>query len=152
MAWLQDSWPQRTSRVDCNMPEGIWIRLESFGRQFYRLMKRNWNCLDQQYVWCEKGQAYDQKNTKPSIKHRGGSLMMWGCFSAAGNGNLGNLYGIMDTHIYQAILRRNVMHSVEKSSLRDHWTMIPSTPPNDPKPGWEINPGMSWGGLLIHQI
>lgn len=56
--------------------------------------------------------------------------MMWGCFSAAGNGNLGHVCGIMDTQKYQAILSRNVMHSVEKLGLRDHWTLIPSTPPN----------------------
>ena len=40
--------------------------------------------MDQRYVWRAKGQAYDQKNTIPTVKHGGGSLMIWGCFSAAG--------------------------------------------------------------------
>lgn len=28
------------------MPEGIWIRLQTFGRKFYGLMKLNWSSLD----------------------------------------------------------------------------------------------------------
>ena len=36
--------------------------------------------MDQRYVWRAKGQAYDQKNTIPTVKHEGGSLMMWGGF------------------------------------------------------------------------
>ena len=53
--------------------------------------------MDQWYVWCAKGQDYDQKNTIPIVKHGGGSLMMLGCFSAAGTGNLDRVPGIMDS-------------------------------------------------------
>lgn len=36
-------------------------------------------------------------------------MMMWGCFSVAGTGNLERVSGIMDTQKYKDILRRNAM-------------------------------------------
>lgn len=41
-------------------------------------------------------------------------------FSAAGTGNLNRVLGIMDSQKYQAILKRNVMPSVDKLNLGDH--------------------------------
>ena len=79
--------------------------------------------MDQWYVWCEKGHAYDQKNTIPTVKHGAGSSMMWGCFSAAGTANLDRIPGIMDSQKDQAILKRNVMPSISKLNLDDHWTL-----------------------------
>ena len=56
--------------------------------------------------------------------------MMWGCFSAAGTGNLDHVPGIMDSQKYQAILKRSVMPSVGKLNLGDRWTLQQD---NDPK-------------------
>ena len=49
--------------------------------------------------------------------------MMWGCFSAAGIANLDHVPGIMDSQKDQAILKRNVMPSISKLNLDDHWTL-----------------------------
>ncbi|KAL0152022.1 hypothetical protein M9458_052667 [Cirrhinus mrigala] len=66
--------------------------------------------MDQRYVWRAKGQAYDQKNTIPT--------------------ELAILPGIMDSQKYQFILKKNVMPSVDKLNLGDHWIFQQD---NDPK-------------------
>ncbi len=38
-------------------------------------------------VWRRRNAAYP-KNTIPTVKHRGGNIMLWGCFSAKGTGQL----------------------------------------------------------------
>ncbi len=35
-------------------------------------------------VWCRKGEEYKDKCMVPTVKHGGGSVLMWGCMSAAG--------------------------------------------------------------------
>ncbi len=56
------------------------------------------------------------RNTKkkcmvPTVKHGGGSVLMWGCMSAAGVGELHAIDGIMNLQMYCSILKEN-NHSV----------------------------------------
>ncbi len=39
-------------------------------------------------VWRRKGEEYKEKCMVPTVKHGGGSVLMWGCLSAAGVGEL----------------------------------------------------------------
>ncbi len=39
-------------------------------------------------VWRRRNAAYDPNNTIPTVKHGGGNIMFWGCFSAKGTGQL----------------------------------------------------------------
>ncbi len=39
-------------------------------------------------VWRRKGEEYKEKCMVPTVKHGGGSVLMWGCMSAAGVGKL----------------------------------------------------------------
>ncbi len=37
-----------------------------------------------QYVWRKPGTAHHLSNTVPTVKHGGGSIMLWGCFQLQG--------------------------------------------------------------------
>lgn len=39
-------------------------------------------------VWRRKGTAHDPKHTTSSVKHGGGSVMVWACMAANGTGSL----------------------------------------------------------------
>lgn len=36
-----------------------------------------------------------KKKTVPTVKHGGGSIMLWGCFAASGTGKLVQVHGVM---------------------------------------------------------
>ena len=42
---------------------------------------------------------------KPTVKHGGGSVMVWGCFPASGPGQLVVIDGTMNSDIYQKKLK-----------------------------------------------
>ena len=39
------------------------------------------------HVWRKRNAEYNPKNTIRTVKHGGGNLMLWGCFSAKGTGS-----------------------------------------------------------------
>ncbi len=41
-------------------------------------------------VWRQPGEEYKDKCVLPTVKHGGGSVMVWGCMSAAGTVHWGN--------------------------------------------------------------
>ena len=43
---------------------------------------------DHRNVWRKKREACNPKNTIPTVEHREGSIMLWGCFAAGGTGAL----------------------------------------------------------------
>ncbi|KAG2469549.1 TC1A transposase, partial [Polypterus senegalus] len=57
------------------------------------------------------GTAHHQANTIPTVKHGGGSIMLWGCFSAAGTGRLVRIKGKMTAAMYRGILDENLLQS-----------------------------------------
>jgi hypothetical protein len=50
---------------------------------------------DRRYVWRKKGEACKLKNTILTVKHEGGSIMLWWCFAAGGTGALHKIDGFM---------------------------------------------------------
>ncbi|KAK1789178.1 hypothetical protein P4O66_015128, partial [Electrophorus voltai] len=52
-----------------------------------------------------------QTMRKFSVKHGGGSIMLWGCFSAAGPGRLARVQGKMNVAMYRDILEENLLQS-----------------------------------------
>lgn len=70
-------------------------------------------------VWRKDGTRYATKNLIPTVKHGGGSVMVWGCVSAAGVGKLVFIDGIMDKFAYCRILADNLRCSAELLGLED---------------------------------
>ncbi|GFV56609.1 transposable element Tc1 transposase [Trichonephila clavipes] len=52
------------------------------------------------YVWRKSNEELRRQNLKPTVKLGGGSVMVWGSFSAAGSGTLCFIEGRMDQNIY----------------------------------------------------
>uniref|UniRef100_A0AAZ3S793 Transposase Tc1-like domain-containing protein n=1 Tax=Oncorhynchus tshawytscha TaxID=74940 RepID=A0AAZ3S793_ONCTS len=62
-------------------------------------------------VWRRRYAAYDPKNTIPTVKHGGGNIMLCGCFSANGTGQLHCIKGTMDWAMYCQLLGENLLPS-----------------------------------------
>ncbi len=75
------------------------------------------------YIWCKTNTAFHKKNIIPTVKHGGGSVMVWGCFAAAGPGWFAIIDGTMNSALYQKILKENVRPSVCDLKLKCTWVM-----------------------------
>ncbi len=65
-------------------------------------------------VWRRKGEEYKEKCMVPTVKHGGGSVIMWGCMSAAGVGELHFIDSIMNSQMYCSILKEKMLPSLKK--------------------------------------
>jgi hypothetical protein len=68
-------------------------------------------CLNaKRHVWRKPG-------TIPTVMHGGGSIMLWGCFSAAETGRLVKIEGKENGAKYIKILDENLLHSAQDLRL-----------------------------------
>ncbi|KAK6308332.1 hypothetical protein J4Q44_G00216030 [Coregonus suidteri] len=81
-------------------------------------------------VWRKKKDEYNPKNTIPTVKHGGGNIILWGCFSAKGTGRLHRIEGRMDGAMYREILANNLLPSVRALKMCRGWVFQHD---NDPK-------------------
>ena len=78
----------------------------------------------------KRNAEYNPKNTIPTVKHGGGNLMLWGCFSAKGKGRLHRNEGRMNGAMYREILGDNFLPSVRALKMGRGWVFQHD---NDPK-------------------
>ncbi len=74
-----------------NWVKVLWsdeTKIELFGINSTRRVRRRRNA------------AYNPKNTIPTVKHGGGNIMLWRCFSAKGTEQLHRIKGMMDRAMY----------------------------------------------------
>uniref|UniRef100_A0AAZ3QBV7 Tc1-like transposase DDE domain-containing protein n=1 Tax=Oncorhynchus tshawytscha TaxID=74940 RepID=A0AAZ3QBV7_ONCTS len=81
-------------------------------------------------VWRKKKDEYNPKNTIPTVKHGGGNIILWGCFSAKGTGRLHRIEGRMDGAMYREILANNLLPPVRALKMGRGWVFQHD---NDPK-------------------
>lgn len=63
------------------------------------------------YVRRRIGERYIPACVTPTVKHGGGSVMVWGCFGAEKVGDLHQVQGILNQHGYHSILQRHAIPS-----------------------------------------
>ena len=81
-------------------------------------------------VWRKSGEALLERNVKMTRKFGGGNIMVWGCFSRNGVGELARIESIMTGESYVHILKENLPKSVEKLRLERNYVFQQD---NDPK-------------------
>uniref|UniRef100_A0AAR2KC71 Tc1-like transposase DDE domain-containing protein n=1 Tax=Pygocentrus nattereri TaxID=42514 RepID=A0AAR2KC71_PYGNA len=114
------------ARQHMNDPEDDWenvmwsdeIKIELFGK--------NSTCR----FWRKKNAELHPKNTIPTVKHGGGNIMLWGCFSAKGPGRLVRVHERMNGAMYCEILRANLHPSARALKMKRGWVFQHD---NDPK-------------------
>ncbi|CAJ0951315.1 unnamed protein product [Ranitomeya imitator] len=69
------------------------------------------------YVWRKGNTAHHPEHTIPTVKHGGGSIMVWACFSSAGTRKMVKTDGKMDGAKYGTILEENLLESAKDLRL-----------------------------------
>ncbi len=67
-------------------------------------------------VWRQPGEEYKDKCVLPTVKHGGGSVMVWGCMSA---GELQFIEGTMNVNMYCDILKQSMIPSLRRLGRRE---------------------------------
>ncbi len=119
--------------------KNILIIPKTFGQIFCGLMWQKLNFLEgcvSRYIWRKTNTGFHKKNIIPTVKHGGGSVMVWGCFAASEPGRLAIIDGTMNSALYQKILKENAGRQFVTSSSSAlglcSRTMIPNTPASPP--------------------
>ncbi len=71
-----------------------------------------------QHVWRHPAEEYQENCALPTVKHGGGSIMVWGCMTTAGTGELQFIGGNMDSNMYCDILKQKMIPSLQKHTAK----------------------------------
>ncbi len=87
-------------------------------------------------VWRQPGDEYKDKCDLPTVKHVGGSVMVWGCMSAADTGELQLIEGTMNANMYVTYWSRAWSPPFGDWATGQYSNTIttPNTPPRRPLP------------------
>ncbi|CAJ0967625.1 unnamed protein product [Ranitomeya imitator] len=114
------------AREHLDDPEEFWENVLWSDETKLELLGRNTTCR----VWRKKNTELHPSNTIPTVKHGGGNLMLWGCFSAKGPGRLIRVHERMNGAMYREILSANLLPSARALKMKRGWVFQHD---NDPK-------------------
>ncbi len=113
------------AREHLDDPEEVWENVKWSDETKIELFGKNSTCR----VWRRKNAELHPKNTIPTVKHGGGNIMLWGCFSAKRPGRL-ICVETMNGAMYREILSENLLPSVRALKMIRGWVFQHD---NDPK-------------------
>ncbi|XP_057673496.1 ras-related protein Rab-40C isoform X1 [Corythoichthys intestinalis] len=116
----------RFAREHLDDPEEDWENMLWSDETRIELFGRNTGSR----VWKRKNTELHLKNTIPTVKHGGGNIMLWGCFSAKGPGRLICVKERINGTMYREILSENLFPSAWALKMRRGWVFQHD---NDPK-------------------
>ncbi|KAK3569437.1 hypothetical protein QTP86_030069 [Hemibagrus guttatus] len=114
------------AREHLDDPEEDWENVIWSDETKIELFGKNSTCR----VWRRKNAELHPKNTIPTVKHGGGNIMLWGCFSAKGPGRLIRVKERMNGAMYREILSKNFLPSARALKMKRGWVFQHD---NDPK-------------------
>ena len=107
-------------------PPGFWDNILCSDESKFNLFGSDGKVM----VWRMPKEEFDPKCTVPTVKHAGGNVKCWACFSTAGVDTLLFIDGNMTGNMYRDILQKNLFESVKKLNLGNKWIFQHD---NDPK-------------------
>ena len=108
------------------------IGMKISGKKFYGVTNPSliFGSNRRQYVRRRVGERWKNECLCPSVKHGGGSDLVWGCISASGVGDIVRIDGIMNAEKYRKVLIHHAIPSgknlIANGFIFQHDT-IPST-------------------------
>ena len=102
---------RKIKRPDLIFISNVESKFRKIGRESLFRMNRSSVCLGavgRQYVQRPVCSRYDSRYQIPTVKRGGGSVLVWGVFSANGLGPLVLVEGIMNDPKYKVILKNNL--------------------------------------------
>jgi hypothetical protein len=118
LAWAQahKDWTVENWKSVVFSDESKFNRIGSDGRDF---------------CWRRPGEEFDPRFTKKTVKHGGGSVMVWGCLTAQGLGRLVRIEGNMDAKLYCEILKDDFLGTLDDLDINKKDVYFQQD--NDPK-------------------
>ncbi|KAK3535392.1 hypothetical protein QTP70_012009 [Hemibagrus guttatus] len=116
----------KSAREHLDDPEEDWENVIWSDETKIELFGKNSTCR----VWRRTNAELHPKNTIPTVKHGGGNIMLWSCFSAKGPGRLIRVKERMNGAMYREILSKNLLPSARALKMKRGWVFQHD---NDPK-------------------
>ena len=94
--------------------------------------KVNRFCSDgRSWCWVRDDESRQPRQVKETVKHGGGSVMVWGCMTWCGPGFICKIDGATDQYLYKEIFEDDLIKTIEWYGLNPHQVIFQHD--NDPK-------------------